>query len=119
MKTTPLRILFILAILVGLAAAPGAQTFVWEHGTHHDTQARIRTAIRNATRAADGVTLSIADGYNAELETPTVNGGLRIDFPITVQGQLTSRHGIQTTVGPGGPLIRARTTNGGVRIERR
>ncbi len=66
-----------------------------------------------------GVTLAIPDGYNAELETRTVNGGLRIDFPITVQGELTSRRGITTTLGSGGPLIRARTTNGGVKINRR
>ena len=66
-----------------------------------------------------GVTLSIPDGYNAELETRTVNGGLRIDFPITVQGELTSRRGISTTLGSGGPLVRARTTNGGVKVTRR
>ena len=66
-----------------------------------------------------GVTLSLPDNYNAELETRTVNGGLRIDFPITVQGELTSRRGISTTLGSGGPLIRARTTNGGVNIRRR
>jgi len=66
-----------------------------------------------------GVTMTIPDGYNAELETRTVNGGLRIDFPITVQGELTSRRGISTTLGSGGPLIRARTTNGGVNIRRR
>ncbi len=66
-----------------------------------------------------GVTLSIPDGYNAELETRTVNGGLRIDFPITVQGELSSRRGITTTLGSGGPPIRARTTNGGVKINRR
>ena len=65
-----------------------------------------------------GVTLSIPDGYNAELETRTVNGGLSIDFPITVQGELTSRRGITTTLGSGGPPVRARTTNGGVRIRR-
>jgi hypothetical protein len=66
-----------------------------------------------------GVTLAIPDGYNAELETRTVNGGLRIDFPITVQGELTSRRGISTTLGSGGPLVRLRTTNGGVKIGRR
>ena len=66
-----------------------------------------------------GVTLSIPDGYNAELETRTVNGGLNIDFPITVQGELTSRRGITTTLGSGGPPVRARTTNGGVKINRR
>ena len=64
------------------------------------------------------MTLSLPEGYNAELETRTVNGGLRIDFPITVQGELTSRRGISTTLGSGGPLVRVRTTNGGVKIGR-
>ena len=45
-----------------------------------------------------------------------MNGGLRIDFPITVQGELTSRRGITTTLGSGGPPVRVRTTNGGVKI---
>ncbi|HYE85221.1 MAG TPA: DUF4097 family beta strand repeat-containing protein [Vicinamibacterales bacterium] len=66
-----------------------------------------------------GVTVAIPDGYNAEFETRTVNGGLRIDFPITVQGELTPRRGISTTLGSGGPLVRARTTNGGVKVVRR
>ena len=66
-----------------------------------------------------GVTLSIPDGYNAELETRTVNGGLNIDFPITIQGELSSRRGITTTLGSGGPMVRVRTTNGGVKINRR
>ena len=66
-----------------------------------------------------GVTLNLPENYNAELETRTVNGGLRIDFPITVQGELTSRKGISTTLGSGGPLVRVRTTNGGVKIGRR
>lgn len=66
-----------------------------------------------------GVTLSLPENYNAELETRTVNGGLRIDFPITVQGELTGRRGISTTLGSGGPLVRVRTTNGGVKIGRR
>jgi hypothetical protein len=65
-----------------------------------------------------GVTLDIPSDYNAELETRTVNGGLNIDFPITVQGELTSRRGISTTLGSGGPPVRVRTTNGGVRIRR-
>ena len=66
-----------------------------------------------------GVNLLIPDGYNAELETRTVNGGLRIDFPITVQGELTGNRGLSTTLGSGGPLVRVRTTNGGVTIRRR
>jgi DUF4097 and DUF4098 domain-containing protein YvlB len=66
-----------------------------------------------------GVTLNLPENYNAELETRTVNGGLRIDFPVTVQGELTGRRGLNTTLGSGGPLVRVRTTNGGVRISKR
>lgn len=66
-----------------------------------------------------GVTLNLPENYNAELETRTVNGGLRIDFPITVQGELTGRRGLTTTLGSGGPLVRVRTTNGGVKVGRR
>ena len=65
-----------------------------------------------------GVTVEIPENYNAEFETRTVNGGLNIDFPITVQGELTSRRGITTTLGSGGPPVRVRTTNGGVRVRR-
>jgi hypothetical protein len=66
-----------------------------------------------------GVTLNIPDGYNAELTTRTVNGGFRTDYPMTIQGELSPRRGITTTLGSGGPPVSVRTTNGGVRISRR
>jgi DUF4097 and DUF4098 domain-containing protein YvlB len=61
-----------------------------------------------------GVTMSIPRDYSARLETGTVNGGMQIDFPITVQGSIGRR--ISTQLGSGGPLVRVTTTNGGVRI---
>ena len=64
-----------------------------------------------------GLTMYVPDGYNARLETGTVNGGIDLDFPITIQGRMTRRN-ITTELGDGGPLIRAPTTNGGVRIRR-
>jgi hypothetical protein len=64
-----------------------------------------------------GVSLTIPRGYNGRLETGTTNGGMRVDFPITVQGMIGRR--IQTQLGTGGPLVRAVTTNGGVRISER
>lgn len=66
-----------------------------------------------------GVTVAVPDGYNAQLETRTVNGGFRSDIPITIQGELSSRRGISTTLGSGGPTVRVRTTNGGLKIGRR
>ena len=66
-----------------------------------------------------GVNLSIPEGYNADLTTRTVNGGFRTDFPMTIQGELSPRRGISTTLGSGGPPVRVRTTNGGLRINKR
>lgn len=63
------------------------------------------------------VNLDIPDGYSARLETGTVNGGMRIDFPVTLQGVI-GRH-ISTQLGDGGAPIRAVTTNGPVTIRRR
>jgi hypothetical protein len=64
-----------------------------------------------------GVRMSVPSNYSAVLETGTVNGGIDIDFPVTIQGSVTRR--LTTTLGSGGPRIRAVTTNGGVRITRR
>ena len=64
-----------------------------------------------------GVSIVIPQGYSAELETGTWNGHLRVDFPVTVTGSLTRQ--IKTTLGSGGALIRALTTNGGVAIRQR
>jgi len=67
-----------------------------------------------------GVKVRIPEQYSAHLDTGTVNGGLNLDIPITVQGQLGGRNGrmreISADLGGGGPTIRIRTNNGGVRI---
>jgi hypothetical protein len=64
-----------------------------------------------------GATVYVPRGYNAQLETGTTNGGMRLDFPITVRGSI-NRH-ISTQLGSGGPLVRVVTTNGGVHIAER
>jgi hypothetical protein len=64
-----------------------------------------------------GVSLSIPENYSARLETGTVNGGLKTDFPITVQGEV--KRELTLDLGSGGQRIRAFTTNGGVAIKRK
>ncbi len=64
-----------------------------------------------------GIRLSIPSDYSASLETGTVNGSVNVDFPVTVQGRLSRQ--FATTLGAGGAMIRAMTTNGGVSIRRR
>jgi len=63
-----------------------------------------------------GVSVSIPENYSARLETGTVNGHLSVDFPVTVQGNITKE--LAVNLGAGGATIRAMTTNGGVRIHR-
>ena len=60
------------------------------------------------------VRMRVPENYLARLETGTVNGRVNIDFPVLVQGRIGSE--ISTTLGGGGALVRAETTNGGVRI---
>jgi hypothetical protein len=67
-----------------------------------------------------GVCLMLPADFNADLHAETTNGGIDIDFPITVQGRLTAlNRRIDTTLGAGGPRVRVRTVNGGVRIAKR
>lgn len=65
-----------------------------------------------------GVTLTLPEGFQANLETGTVNGSFDTDFPITLRGRLRSNR-ISTQLNGGGPPIRVSTTNGGVRIRAR
>jgi len=64
-----------------------------------------------------GVRVRVPDDYSARLETRTVNGSIDVGFPVTVQGRIGRE--LTATLGDGGPLIRAVTTNGGVRVSRR
>jgi hypothetical protein len=70
----------------------------------------------DAVTTNGGVHVQVARGYSAHLETGTVNGGVDIDFPVTVQGKIGRR--ISTDLGKGGPTVRVITTNGGVDIRR-
>jgi hypothetical protein len=64
-----------------------------------------------------GVRMSIPAAYSARLETGTVNGRMNIDFPVTTQGRIGRT--IEAQLGSGGPLIKVRTSNGGVHIRRK
>jgi hypothetical protein len=63
-----------------------------------------------------GVTMSIPENYSANLQTGTVNGSVNVDFPVTVQGRISKQ--VALNLGSGGALVKAMTTNGGVRLKR-
>ena len=62
-----------------------------------------------------GVSIKVPDGYSCQLAVTTVNGGVRSDFPLTVQGRLDKN--IDVTLGKGGAPVRVATTNGGVHLK--
>src|SRR5215510_9959744 len=64
-----------------------------------------------------GLMMSVPENYSAHLETGTVNGGVSVDFPVAVQGQITKE--LAVNLGAGGATVKAMTTNGGVRLTRR
>lgn len=61
-----------------------------------------------------GIDLRLPDHYSAHLETGTVNGGISVNFPITVQGEIKNR--LNTDLGSGGSTVHVQTVNGGVTI---
>jgi DUF4097 and DUF4098 domain-containing protein YvlB len=63
-----------------------------------------------------GVVMSVPENYSANIQTGTVNGRVDVDFPVTVQGNITKQ--LSFNLGQGGASVRAMTTNGGVRIQR-
>jgi hypothetical protein len=65
------------------------------------------------------ISLSVPDGFNAQLETGTENGPFVSDISLTVTSFRGRMRGpISTTLGNGGPPIRAVTTNGPISIRR-
>ncbi len=70
----------------------------------------------NVKTTNGGVSLKIPEGYSAQLETGSVNGRLKFDFPVTVKGRLDRN--ISTRLGEGGKTIRVVTTNGAVSVGR-
>lgn len=64
-----------------------------------------------------GIQMSVPENYSARLETGTVNGSLNVGFPVTMQGRITKE--VNVVLGNGGATVRALTTNGGVKINRK
>jgi len=61
-----------------------------------------------------GVNLHVPEQFSASLDIATVNGGMNVRLPNTQVQK--GQHQMNVTVGAGGPLIRIRTTNGGVNV---
>ena len=63
------------------------------------------------------VTLEVPEGYNAELETGTINGPMNSSVPLSVQFMGGRRH-LNATLGSGGQKLRVVTSNGPFTLRR-
>ena len=89
------------------------------------TNGGVRVAMGNAkwsgelelmtTNGSVDVTLPSAAEFS--VRASTTNGGVRTDFPITVQGSFSSKD-LSGTVGGGGRELRVATTNGGIELRK-
>ncbi len=70
----------------------------------------------NVSTTNGGIILSVPENYSAHLQTGTVNGNVSVDFPVTVQGQITKQ--LAVNLGSGGQTVKAMTTNGGVQVKK-
>jgi DUF4097 and DUF4098 domain-containing protein YvlB len=66
-----------------------------------------------------GVNVKVPASYSARFQAATTHGGLSSDLPgAKVTGDWVGKS-LESTAGSGGALIRVKTTNGGVRIQRK
>lgn len=61
-----------------------------------------------------GVRIEVPVGYSARVDAAAVNGGVRVG-PARSAGRRGRR--VETLLGDGGALLRARTVNGGIRVD--
>jgi len=63
------------------------------------------------------VSVTLPASAEFRVDASTTNGGIRTDFPITVQGNFSSK-ALSGTVGGGGRELRVATTNGGIELKK-
>jgi hypothetical protein len=61
------------------------------------------------------VTVDLPSGQRFDLDANSSSGGIEVDFPVTVTGRV-ERRSVRGPVGGGGPLLRVRTSSGGISI---
>jgi Toastrack DUF4097 len=61
------------------------------------------------------INLGLPASPNADVKASTVNGGIKSDFPLTVQGSLSS-HSLSGTLGSGGTRIELSNVNGSIHL---
>ena len=69
--------------------------------------------------SGDGaVTLQVPDGFNADLEAHTGDGGIRLDGVSVMSSGTITRNSVRGQLGSGGRSVRVRTGDGSITLRR-
>ena len=68
--------------------------------------------------SSGSVNIGLARSQGFELDATTSSGRIDVDFPVTVTGTV-SRRSLRGSAQGGGPLLRVRTSSGGISIQKR
>ena len=63
------------------------------------------------------ILITLPEGFSADVDASTSNGGIQTDFPIQVTGRIT-RSRLRGTIGQGGRRIRLVSGNGTIELRR-
>lgn len=101
---------------IALAAAPNAQL----ETVNGSIDATLTQSGASSLETVNGkLTLTLAQGVNAAIDGETVNGGIRSDFPLTVEGgKFGPPRRVHGNVGQGGAAIELETVNGGITLRK-
>ncbi len=88
------------------------------NGGVHATLGMVSAGDRLEFETVNGsITVSLPEGANAEVEGATVNGGIRADFPVMLEGKWGPKS-IRATIGKGGARVKVNTVNGSIALKR-
>jgi len=96
-----------------------------EWASARTTNGGVRVAMGNAKWNGElellttngSVDVTLPAGAEFTVRASTTNGGVKTDFPVTVQGSFSSKD-LSGTVGGGGRELRVATTNGGIELRK-
>lgn len=63
------------------------------------------------------VTLRLPEGFAADLDAHTGDGGIEVSFPVTTSGTVSS-HDLRGRMNGGGPTLKIRSGDGSIRVQR-
>ena len=95
----------------------GAVTADTTNGSIYLELDEVKSDIR-ADTTNGSVNLRLGGSVNAEFSARSTNGSITVDFPVTIQGTISSRHRVEGRIGDGGPAIELETTNGSIRVNK-